>query len=112
MIDSLRKLADFLDANPAVPLPLVTAHHYATRAPDQDMRAEIDQIAAALDVEVDAMHDHYAAWRYIGAIRYEAVAILSAARTRFEAETSYTNSIVIDASPVNTAESANTPEGA
>jgi hypothetical protein len=92
-INGLLDLAAFLEAHPDVPVPpSVTVHHFPGQASDADQCAEIDQIAALLGSETDhedSPYDHHATSRLFGPVEYRAVAILAAARARYDAETSY-----------------------
>ncbi|MEW9530828.1 hypothetical protein [Microbispora sp. NPDC049125] len=93
LITGLRALADFLEANPAVPAPYrISGCHFPTRADDEVMCAEIDQIAALLGSEIDSLrgeYGHYATSIGFGPVTYEAVAILAARRARYQADASY-----------------------
>jgi hypothetical protein len=77
LIGGLRDLADYLESNPEVSAPSYSAVH--TFPPDGDwaeMRAEIDAIAARLDVTAcETPGGHYAATRSFGPIEYRVVAI-------------------------------------
>ena len=78
---ALRDLADYLDRNPAIPVPktgeTVTVH--ASPA-DDGGRAQVDHIAALLDASIrdeTARGGHYWAVRQFGPIGYEIAAIAS-----------------------------------
>ena len=77
LIGGLRSLADYLESNPAVPAPSYS--DVLTFPPDGDcagMRAEIDAIAARLDVSArETSGGHYVAARSFGPVEYRAVAI-------------------------------------
>ena len=77
LISGLRCLADYLESSPEVPAPVYS--DVLTFPPDGDwmvMRAEIDAIAARLDVIArETVGGHYVATRSFGPIGYRAVAI-------------------------------------
>ncbi|WP_055478091.1 hypothetical protein [Sphaerimonospora mesophila] len=98
VITGLRALADFLTANPAVPVPRggVRVAYFPNREADAEMCAEIDAIAALLGVPINSARldsGHYATGRDFGPVRYEAVAILANARARHEALMSYSDNV-------------------
>ncbi|WP_169981732.1 hypothetical protein [Microbispora sp. H10836] len=109
-IAGLRALADFLEANPAVPVPRssISITYFPDRADDAGMRAEIDRIAGLLGAEIDPgrlPYSHYRTGLDFGPVRYEALAVLAAARARHEAVTSYEDCILPDTT-VNPAHAA------
>ena len=68
----------FLQDHPDVPAPRwADVYVFPPRGTDEQMRAEIDQIAARIGAEAtdDADHGHYAASRHFGPVQYRAVAI-------------------------------------
>jgi hypothetical protein len=77
LISGLRSLADYLESNPEVPAPSYPTVY--TFPPDGDwtvMRADIDAIAARLDVLArETVGGHYVATRSFGPVEYRAVAI-------------------------------------
>lgn len=78
LIAGLRALAAFLQDHPDVPAPRWTdVYVFPPRGADEQMRAEIDQIAARIGAEPtdDAAYGHYAAARLFGPVQYRAVAI-------------------------------------
>jgi hypothetical protein len=78
LIAGLRALAEFLQDHPGVPAPRwVDVYVFPPRGTDEQMRAEIDQIAVRIGTVVtdDADHGHHAASRYFGPVQYRAVAI-------------------------------------
>ena len=100
-IAGLRALADFLEATPDLPVPwgAVSITYFADRTDDAGMRAEIDRVAGLLGTEIDPARlpfSHYRTGLDFGPVRYEAIAILAAARARQEAITSYEDCIVPD----------------
>jgi hypothetical protein len=98
-VNGLRELADFLQANPAVPVHDYgwTFSIYGRRGvPDAYQRAEVDHIAELLGVQVrdeTARGGHYYASRSFGLITYEAVHISAQRVAAYEAETSYRDNI-------------------
>ncbi|MFI9556137.1 hypothetical protein [Nonomuraea endophytica] len=92
LINGLLDLAAFLEANPDVPAPYsLNAHHFPKNATDDEMRADIDHVASLLGTEPceEAGYGHYKACLTFGPVQYKAVAILSAARARHQADSSY-----------------------
>jgi hypothetical protein len=87
IIAGLRELADWLDANPEVPVADVRMRHSTThRADDEASMAELHQVAALIGVEAVATYKdtHFAAQKVfrgwvtyeVGAIRHQAMADL------------------------------------
>ncbi|WP_433220462.1 hypothetical protein [Microtetraspora malaysiensis] len=103
LINGLLDLATFLETHPDVPVPFsVTVHHFPDRTSDPDQCNEIDQIAALVGSDIDyedSPYGHYAISRLFGPVEYRAVAILTAARARHDAETSYRGCIQPDPTP-------------
>ncbi|MEV4552890.1 hypothetical protein ACI2LC_26410 [Nonomuraea wenchangensis] len=101
LINGLLNLAVFLEKHPDVPASSnVTLYHFATSETDEDLRAEIDQIAARVGSSIDfddSPNGHYATSVHFGPVEYRAVAILAAARARHEAVNSYRDCIQPDA---------------
>ncbi|GAA2370917.1 hypothetical protein GCM10010404_27550 [Nonomuraea africana] len=93
LITGLRDLAAFLETNPSLPTPShTTVHNFPSSDDDNDLCAAIDQIATHLGTVIDEEkipHGHYATSIRFGPVEYKAVAILSDARSRYAAETSY-----------------------
>jgi hypothetical protein len=78
LIAGIRALAAFLQDHPDVPAPRwADVYVFPPRGTDEQMRAEIDQIAARIGTAVtdDADHGHYAVSRHFGPVQYRAVAI-------------------------------------
>ena len=78
LIDGLRVLATFLQDRLDVPAPRwADVYVFPPRGTDEQMRAEIDRIAARIGAEPtdDAAYGHYAAARLFGPVQYRAVAI-------------------------------------
>ncbi|MEV1200277.1 hypothetical protein [Microbispora rosea] len=108
LIAGLRALADFLDANPAIPVPRsVYALHFPHGATDAEMCAEVDHIAELLGAPTSQEFGHYGAAVRFGPVEYKAVAILAARRAQYEADRSYEGCIQPDPIPdQNTAQAA------
>ncbi|MEV4838612.1 hypothetical protein AB0K05_29205 [Nonomuraea sp. NPDC049486] len=97
LIHGLIQLAAFLQANPDVPTPRgVTVHHFTPNADDDQMRAQLDHLAALLGSDIDAGGGHYGTSRFFGPVEYRAVAILADARTQHTANDSYYGCITPD----------------
>lgn len=78
LIVGLRALAAFFQDHPDVPAPRwADIYVFPPCGTDEQMRAEIDQIAARIGTVAtdDADHGHYAASRHFGPVQYRAVAI-------------------------------------
>ena len=84
LIAGFRALADFLQDHPDVPAPRWTdVMVFPPDGTDEEMRAEIDLIAARIGAEPadrTADHGHYTASRSFGPVEYRAVAICAYAR--------------------------------
>nr|WP_055504221.1 hypothetical protein [Nonomuraea pusilla] len=94
LINGLRALAAFLEANPAIPvhLPNVTLNQFPKQGPDDEMCAEVDKVAALLGTEINPRHlpyGHYSTGLSFGPVRYDFTAILAAAHARHHADDSY-----------------------
>ncbi|WP_433245878.1 hypothetical protein ACQPYK_44245 [Streptosporangium sp. CA-135522] len=99
LINGLRDLAAFLEANPDVPAPCFPRIHYFAEGTDSEMRAEIDGIAALLGTEIDPGdlgYGHYRTGLNFGPVEYTAVGILARARARHDADVSYTGCVAPD----------------
>ncbi|MEW9554075.1 hypothetical protein [Nonomuraea sp. NPDC050783] len=101
VIAGLVALAGLFKANPQVPVPLasVIIRAFAANGTDDEMRAEVDRVAALLGTALDSHHlpyDHYLTAIEFGPVRYEFIAILAAARARHAAADSYRDSVQID----------------
>ncbi|NVI88065.1 hypothetical protein [Actinomadura sp. BRA 177] len=100
-ITGLRALADFLEANPAVPVEEY-GHNLILSVRNMDdasAAALVDRTAALLGVEVtDDTHwgGHYTATRAFGRITYRIVHIPEQARAASRARDSYRDSITLD----------------
>lgn len=93
LINGLIDLASLLEAHPDLPAPSsIDAYVFPERGTDDDMRAQIDQVAAQLGTQPASSpgeRDHYGTCVTFGPVEYKAVAILAAARARSDAESSY-----------------------
>ncbi|SET90306.1 hypothetical protein [Nonomuraea wenchangensis] len=101
LIAGLIAMAGFLKTHPQIPTSIapVTIRAFPTRGSDDDMRAEVDRVAALLGTEIDSHHlpyDHYMTGIGFGPVRYEFIAILAAARARHAADDSYRGCVQID----------------
>ncbi|MFE9107592.1 hypothetical protein [Actinomadura geliboluensis] len=100
-IAGLRALADFLEANPAVPVNEY-GHDLMISVRNMDdasAAARVDQLAALLGVEVDddtRRGGHYTATRAFGRISYSVVHIPQQRHREYRARDSYRNNIVPD----------------
>ncbi|MEW2356405.1 hypothetical protein [Spirillospora sp. NPDC029432] len=102
-ITGLRALADFLEANPNVPVNEYgeTFTVYTRHLADDDPAAValVDRTAALLGVDVGDRRDHgdhYTAARSFGRIRYQVVHIPARVMDDFHARTSYENNVITD----------------
>ncbi|MBE3010874.1 hypothetical protein IL992_16985 [Microbispora sp. NEAU-D428] len=100
-ISGLRALANFLEANPAVPVPRgsIRVSYFPKRASDAEMRAEIDHLTGLLGTAIESPslpYGHYSTGLDFGPVRYEAIAILADARARHEALISYDGCVTPD----------------
>ncbi|GAA1565428.1 hypothetical protein GCM10009678_55590 [Actinomadura kijaniata] len=101
-IAGLRALADFLEANPNVPVNRHGVRYYVHSdrdRPDACGRAFVDRVAALLDVPVRDDTDqggHYVATRDFGDVLFEVVHIPQRARTLHDAQWSYADNITLD----------------
>jgi hypothetical protein len=99
-ITGLRQLADYLDANPGVPVPRYgTTILLLTRLAEDGGIAEIVDIAAQLAAPViDATQDmgSYRTCRSFGSVTYEAVSHTRASMAVYRAEVSYAGCVVPD----------------
>jgi hypothetical protein len=76
LIKGLRGLADYLESNPEVPVPIYSTVHAFPSGDWPEMCADIDAIAASLGVRPGVTPGgHYAADRWFGPVEYRAVAI-------------------------------------
>ena len=101
VITGLRELADFLEANPGVPVPEYgdTFDVFAQEGDDTRSAALVDHVAELLNVPVndDRPHGgHYRASRSFGRMAYRIVHIPEQRRREYEAETSYRDNITLD----------------
>jgi hypothetical protein len=97
LIAGLRDLADFLEGMPGIPAPkLAHLMVFPPTSSDDQMKAEIDSIAALIGSRVDdqtAAHRHYTTSRSFGPVEYQAVAIPTSTRAYHAARESYAGNI-------------------
>lgn len=100
-ITGLRALADFLEANPAVPIKEYGGDYnvYTRTGDDAAAVAAVDQVAALLNTEVtdDRPRDgHYIASKTFGRITYQIVHIPARQMDEHHAHNSYRDNIRLD----------------
>ncbi|WP_412516220.1 hypothetical protein K8Z49_35230 [Actinomadura madurae] len=100
-ITGLRALADFLEANPAVPIDEYGEHYNVFTSDRDDASAVtlVDQAAALLGVQVSdrrSFGGHYVAERTFGRITYTVVHIPERQKREHRARDSYCSNIVLD----------------
>ncbi|SNR96264.1 hypothetical protein [Actinomadura mexicana] len=100
-IAGLRALADFLEANPAVPVnEYGREYNVYTHAEDETAAvAMVDQVAALLGAEVTdtrAHGGHYSAEKTFGRITYGVVHVPQRRHDEYAAYTSYRDNIRLD----------------
>ncbi|MBV9405188.1 MAG: hypothetical protein JO211_07575 [Acidobacteriaceae bacterium] len=92
LIAGLRALADFLEDHSDVPAPCwADVLIFPPDGTDDEMRAEIDTIAARIEARATdegSAHAHYVASRSFGPVEYRAVAIPRARRRSSDEERS------------------------
>ncbi|MGW5411752.1 hypothetical protein [Actinomadura geliboluensis] len=102
-ITGLRALADFLEANPAVPVDEYgETYHVFTRDNDASAVPQVDQTAALLGVEVAddrPTGGHYTASKRFGRITYRIVHIPERNKREALARGSYRHNIILDTDP-------------
>ncbi len=83
LIDGLRAVAQFLQDHPDVPAPRwADVLVFPPDGPDEEMRAEIDVIAAHIGVETsESARGHYSCSMSFGPVEYRAVAIPASRNT-------------------------------
>ncbi|MFA1546785.1 hypothetical protein [Actinomadura chokoriensis] len=101
VITGLRALADFLEANPGVPVPEYgeTFDVFARTGDDTSSAALVDHVAALLGVPVDddrPLGGHYKAAKSFGRMAYRIIHIPDQRRREHEAEMSYRANIRLD----------------
>ncbi|MFI0370401.1 hypothetical protein ACH35V_21240 [Actinomadura sp. 1N219] len=100
-ITGLRALADFLEANPAVPVDEYGEHYHVFTRTEDDASAValVDQTAALLGAEVTDRRSrggHYLAEKTFGRITYAIVHIPERQKRESLARDSYRHNIVLD----------------
>ncbi|HEU5027393.1 MAG TPA: hypothetical protein VFV01_20910 [Spirillospora sp.] len=101
VITGLRALADFLETNPAVPVPEYgeTFDVFPRDCDDDCSAALVDDVAALLNVQTDddrPIGGHYSASRSFGRITYRVVHIPDRNRRQLDAQLSYRQNIRLD----------------
>ncbi|MFC5744769.1 hypothetical protein [Actinomadura rugatobispora] len=89
----LRDLADFLEAQPEVPLPSYPRVGPLLWGDDEDKRAEVERIASLLGVTPRKEASQHLASRYFGPVVYEVVAITAEEMERHRALHSYRDNV-------------------
>lgn len=104
VIDGLRALASFLEANPDAPVPLFSADvHVSTHGTDEENQRTVDRAAAVLGTAPawsDAEKTHYRVSRMFAAVEYSVTAITEAHMARYRAESTYNGCVIPDESAV------------
>jgi hypothetical protein len=99
-VAGLHALADFLDTHPELPVPpFQTDILIHIRGSDEEQHAEVNRLAALLDVPVTdetSTGGHYFAVRAFGPVEYRCVAVPEAVRAAFRAGMSYADSVTPD----------------
>ncbi len=99
-ITGLRDLADYLDRNPAVPVPEYGTEIYlSASSTDNGGCAQVRQFARQLGIAVPhsiSYSGHYEAARSFGPVGYRMVAISQAAMARHHAADSYYGCVTPD----------------
>lgn len=101
-IAGLRDLAEFLESNPAVPVPQYGASILVSSQWADDERGFVDEFAALTGGEIDDRWDvsgHYTARARFGRVTYEAYAISKSAMDAHDALNSYRDCVQPDAAP-------------
>jgi hypothetical protein len=87
VVAGLRALADFLEANPAVPIPR-HGHDFfvSTSGSDEQKRSQVKFASLAIgeDVTDDTTSGHYWTQRRFGSVSYRIVAVSDAAQQRWQ----------------------------
>jgi hypothetical protein len=94
-IAGLHALADFLATHSDLPVPAYGSDVVNARGTDDEQRAEVQNIAALLDVTPDD-EIHFRARRRFGPIEYRAVAVPSVAMASYQALMTYADSVTPD----------------
>ena len=101
LVDGLRALADFIEANPALPVPSYVSARVSVPAPggdDDERRTFVDSAAAALGTTAAyaVPSGHYTTTRTFGPVGFSAFMVPAAAHARHDALDSYRDSIRLD----------------
>jgi hypothetical protein len=101
LLAGLHDLANFLERNPAIPVPRwADVMVFPPPGTDVELKAEINRIAALIGAGINdqtAAGGHYTVSRKFGPVQYEAVGITSQWRVRRDARTSYTENVIVSA---------------
>jgi hypothetical protein len=90
LVAGLRKLADFIEANPGLPVPRwVHVTHFPDGA-DPEQHEEVDRVADILGRETswNSERTQYTVSRSFGPVTYKAVLVLKAEKNRYQAHMS------------------------
>jgi hypothetical protein len=100
LITGLRALADYLDQNPAVPVPTYGTEIYLSASSTDDGGcAQVRQFARQLGIAVPndiSYSGHYEAARQFGPVGYRMIAISDAAMARHRAADTYYGCVIPD----------------
>ncbi len=106
VIDGLRKLADYLDTHPDVPVCEFgwDLNNYPLDDTEAARRAEVDRVAAIFGVNVDDEildGGHYTATKTFGRITYQVICVPDRRRAAHQALMSYAGVITPDDTPAD-----------
>jgi len=104
IVEGLRRMADFLDEHPEIPVPPYgwELGHYPDRTCDEEERADIDHVADILDhfggkrIDESGAGGHDRAMITFGRITYQMVRVPIRRRELFAARASYEDNITLD----------------
>jgi hypothetical protein len=103
VITDLRSLADYLAAYPQIPVPRlgcirISVHplYDTDAATESEAIAEVERVAALLNVPVTVEGGHHVATKEFGTVSYEVTVVTEEAHARSRARRSYENAIVLD----------------
>ena len=97
IIAGLRKLADYLENHPELPVPTYGGQvHFYADGTDEQQRAEVDRIAGVHPVDNTGRDGHYTASKSFGRMTYQAVYIPSRTWAKHHAQDSYRTNITLD----------------
>jgi hypothetical protein len=89
-VAGLRKLADFIEANPGLPVPGWAHVAYFPDGADPEQHEEVDRVADILGCETswNRQRTQYTVSRSFGPVTYKAVLVLKAEQDRYQAHMS------------------------